>query len=145
VKNLGTRTGAGAAVAPLGVVWRETDFFFLAASALNPSKIAAAISRKAMKYLAVVFIGSIVLFVSEERIGCIAPSQLARPAEDIRAFQRITKFATGDDAKIPRMFVFGEKVGAYTMNNLGDHRFNTVDVWESRFIRSYFKTLFDKH
>jgi hypothetical protein len=46
-------------VAAAGGVRRTADFFFLAASALRPNKIAAAIRRKAMGYLAVVFIASI--------------------------------------------------------------------------------------
>jgi hypothetical protein len=43
------------------------------------------------------------------------------------------------------MFIFNQKVGAYTLNAIGDSRFNTVDVWESRFIRSYFVDMFEKN
>ena len=58
---------------------------------------------------------------------------------DIR---RIVKQATGQDELIPRMFIFGPKVGAYTLNTIGNHNYNTIDVWEARFIRSYFKGMF---
>ena len=61
---------------------------------------------------------------------------------DIR---RIVKQATGQDELIPRMFIFGPKVGAYTLNAVGNHNFNTIDVWEARFIRSYFKGMFKKN
>ena len=60
---------------------------------------------------------------------------VAKPG-DIR---RIVKQATGQDELIPRMFIFGPKVGAYTLNAVGNHNYNTIDVWEARFIRSYFK------
>lgn len=61
---------------------------------------------------------------------------------DIR---RLVKAATGQDEMIPRMFIFGEKVGAYTLNALGDHRYSTIDIWESRLIRSQFKGMFKKN
>lgn len=64
------------------------------------------------------------------------------PVGDLGAIKDIVKEATGQDELIPRMFIFGKKVGAYTLNNIGDHRFNTVDLWESRFIRSYFQGMF---
>ena len=56
--------------------------------------------------------------------------------------KRIVKQATGQDELIPRMFIFGPKVGAYTLNTIGNHNYNTIDVWEARFIRSYFKGMF---
>ncbi|MDB4786290.1 hypothetical protein OAG36_01000, partial [bacterium] len=59
--------------------------------------------------------------------------------------RRIVKSATGQDKLIPRMFIFGPKVGAYTLNAIGRHNFNTIDVWEARFIRSYFKGMFSKN
>jgi len=62
---------------------------------------------------------------------------------DPGAIKEAVRFATGQDEKIPRMFAFGKKVGAYTLNNLGDSRYNTVDVWESRFIKSYFKGMLE--
>jgi hypothetical protein len=59
--------------------------------------------------------------------------------------KRIVKSATGQDKLIPRMFIFGPKVGAYTLNAIGRHNYNTIDVWEARFIRSYFKGMFSKN
>jgi len=59
--------------------------------------------------------------------------------------KRIVKAATGQDEMIPRMFIFGPKVGAYTLNAIGRHNYNTIDVWEARFIRSYFKGMFSKN
>lgn len=64
-------------------------------------------------------------------------------AQHIGSIREIVKNATGQSALIPRMFIFGRKVGAYTLNSLGDHRYNTTDVWEARFIRSYFPRLFE--
>ena len=64
---------------------------------------------------------------------------------DIGAIKKLVKTATGQDELIPRMFIFGKKVGAYTLNLTGDSRFTTIDVWESRFIRSYFDYLFEKN
>lgn len=51
--------------------------------------------------------------------------------------------ATGQDELVPRVFVFGPKVGSYVMNNLGYLNYTTIDIWESRFIRSYFKGMLD--
>jgi hypothetical protein len=59
--------------------------------------------------------------------------------------KRIVKSATGQDKLIPRMFIFGPKVGAYTLNAIGRHNYNTIDVWEARFIRSYFRGMFSKN
>ena len=59
--------------------------------------------------------------------------------------KRIVKAATGQDKLIPRMFIFGPKVGAYTLNAIGRHNYNTIDVWEARFIRSYFRGMFSKN
>lgn len=61
---------------------------------------------------------------------------------DIGAIKGLVRMATGQDQLIPRMFIFGPKVGAYTLNMTGDSRYNTVDIWESRFIRSYFTGMF---
>ena len=66
----------------------------------------------------------------------------AGAVSDIGNIRDLVKQATGQDTKIPRMFIFGQKVGAYTLNALGDEQYTTVDIWESRFIRSYFKELF---
>ena len=55
----------------------------------------------------------------------------------------VGKAATGQDALIPRSFLFGPKVGAYIRNLQGDSTFTTIDVWEARHARSYFKGLFD--
>ena len=63
---------------------------------------------------------------------------------DIGAIQDLVEMATGQRDLIPRMFIFGKKVGAYTLNMAGDSRYNTIDVWESRFIRSYFNGLFSE-
>jgi len=65
-------------------------------------------------------------------------------ASDIGAIQDLVEMATGQRDLIPRMFIFGKKVGAYTLNMAGDSRYNTIDVWESRFIRSYFDGLFSE-
>ena len=65
--------------------------------------------------------------------------------ENIGHIRNLVRQATGQDETIPRMFIFGEKVGAYTLNTLGDHRYNTIDVWESRFIRSYFDGMFEQN
>lgn len=66
-------------------------------------------------------------------------------AKAMEPIKHTVRLATGQDKLIPRMFAFGKKVGAYTLNNLGDHRYNTVDVWESRFIKSYFKNMLEKN
>jgi hypothetical protein len=58
--------------------------------------------------------------------------------------RKIVMQATGQDKQIPRAFIFGPKVGAFTMNALGRYEYNTIDVWESRFIRSYFRGMFDQ-
>ena len=63
---------------------------------------------------------------------------------DMKAIKSLVKDATGQDEKIPRMFIFGKKVGAYTLNLVGQHNYTTIDVWESRFVRSYFEGLFEK-
>jgi len=60
------------------------------------------------------------------------------------AIATTVKTATGQDSKFPRVFVFGPKVGSYVMNNLGYLNYTTVDIWESRFIRSYFKGMLDE-
>ena len=61
-----------------------------------------------------------------------------------KAVQHTTEAATGQKDLVPRMFAFGNKAGAYTLNHLGDFRYNTTDKWESRFIRSYFPSMFEK-
>ncbi len=61
------------------------------------------------------------------------------------AIKSLVKEATGQDELIPRMFIFGKKIGSYTLNLTGDSRYTTIDVWESRFIRSYFEGLFEKN
>jgi hypothetical protein len=67
------------------------------------------------------------------------------PVKDIAAIKSLVKQATGQDQKIPRMFIFGKKIGAYTLNLTGNSKYTTIDVWESRFIRSYFNGLFEKN
>ena len=64
---------------------------------------------------------------------------------NIGAIKSLVKQATGQDQEIPRMFIFGKKIGAYTLNLAGDPRYTTIDVWESRFIRSYFNNLFERN
>jgi hypothetical protein len=56
----------------------------------------------------------------------------------------VVRHATGQEEKIPRMMYLGKKVGAYTLNSLGDHRYNTIDRWEGRYIKSYFKGLLER-
>jgi hypothetical protein len=58
--------------------------------------------------------------------------------------KQVVKEATGQDQLIPRMFVFGHKVGAYTLNHTGDDRYTTTDIWEGRFVRSHFPEMFKK-
>ncbi|MDT8322097.1 MAG: hypothetical protein RQ826_16400, partial [Xanthomonadales bacterium] len=60
----------------------------------------------------------------------------------IGQIRALTMAATGQDKLVPRAFIFGSKVGAYTLNTMGDGRFTTIDIWESRFIRSYFADMF---
>ena len=62
---------------------------------------------------------------------------------NIGNIRALVKMATGQDKLIPRMFIFGQKVGAYTLNAVGDERFTTVDIWESRYIRSFFSGMFE--
>ena len=57
--------------------------------------------------------------------------------------KQVVKQATGQDKLIPRMFMFGPKVGSYSMNTLGNVEYTTTDIWESRFIRSYFKGMLE--
>lgn len=64
---------------------------------------------------------------------------------NIGNIRNLVRQATGQDELIPRMFIFGQKVGAYTLNAIGDGRFTTVDIWEGRFIRSYFEGMFAKN
>jgi hypothetical protein len=61
---------------------------------------------------------------------------------DIGKIREVVMQATGQDELIPRMFIFGPKVGAYTLNTTGDDRFTTTDIWEARFIRSHFPEMF---
>jgi len=63
---------------------------------------------------------------------------------DKKDIKRNVESATGQDKLIPRMFVFGPKIGAYSLNLTGNRKYTTIDIWESRFIRSYFKGLFEK-
>jgi hypothetical protein len=64
----------------------------------------------------------------------------------IASIRQVVAAATGqkvglgknDTMQYPRAMLYGPKVGAYLLNSLGDSRFQTVDIWESRFIRSYF-------
>lgn len=56
--------------------------------------------------------------------------------------REIVRQGTGQDIQIPRMFMFGPKVGAYTLNLNGESQFTTTDIWESRMIRSYFEGMF---
>jgi hypothetical protein len=51
------------------------------------------------------------------------------------------KHATGQTESIPRMFVFGPKVGSYILNRMGNHRYQTIDVWESRLARFYMSNI----
>lgn len=60
----------------------------------------------------------------------------------IGKIRKVVMEATGQDQLIPRMFVFGSKVGAYTLNTTGDDRFTTTDIWEARYVRSHFPEMF---
>jgi hypothetical protein len=64
--------------------------------------------------------------------------------KDVNAIKSLVEESTGQRELIPRMFIFGKKVGAYTLNLTGDRSYTTIDVWESRFIRSYFEGLFEE-
>jgi len=59
--------------------------------------------------------------------------------KQVRQIKDTVQAATGQSEQIPRMFVFGPKLGAYAMNHLGRSEYTTIDVWESRFWRSFFK------
>jgi hypothetical protein len=61
------------------------------------------------------------------------------------AIKSLVKSATGQDELVPRFFIFNKKIGAYTMNLSGDPRYTTIDIWESRFIRSYFDGLYEEN
>ena len=62
---------------------------------------------------------------------------------EVGKVKEVVKAATGQSDLIPRMFIFGPKVGAYTLNTSGDDRFTTTDIWEGRFIRSHFPSMFE--
>jgi GNAT superfamily N-acetyltransferase len=62
---------------------------------------------------------------------------------EVGKVKEVVKAATGQSNLIPRMFIFGPKVGAYTLNTSGDDRFTTTDIWEGRFIRSHFPSMFE--
>ena len=64
--------------------------------------------------------------LGEESRGTTAAPTEAAPEREIQ------------QAQIPGTFAFGPKVGEYILALLGDSRYATVDVWESRFARSYF-------
>ena len=64
---------------------------------------------------------------------------------NIPSIRSLVEQATGQDELIPRFFIFNKKIGAYTMNLSGDPRYTTIDVWESRFIGSYFDGLFQEN
>ena len=59
--------------------------------------------------------------------------------KQVRQIKDTVRAATGQAEEIPRLFIFGPKVGAYAMNMLGQDAYTTVDTWESRFWRSLFK------
>ena len=62
---------------------------------------------------------------------------------DAGKIRQVVQSATGQSELIPRMFIFGPKVGAYTLNTSGDDRYTTTDIWEGRFIRSHFPAMFN--
>jgi hypothetical protein len=64
---------------------------------------------------------------------------------EVGKVRRVVEYASGTSDVVPRLFMFGPKVGAYTMNALGDSRYTTVDLWESRFIRAQFKGMFEEN
>lgn len=66
------------------------------------------------------------------------------PVGDIGKVRAVVQEATGQEDQLPRMFIFGPKVGAYTLNSTGDDRFTTTDIWEARFIRSHFPQMFQQ-
>ena len=66
-------------------------------------------------------------------------------AGDIGDIKGLVMQATGQDVLIPRMFIFGKKIGAFTQNLLGDYNYTTIDRWEARLVRSYFEGMFDKN
>mgnify|MGYP003123106046 CR=1 FL=1 len=53
--------------------------------------------------------------------------------------------ATGQDTLIPRAFVFGPKVGPFILNGTGNLNYTTIDIWESRLTRSFFKGLLSNY
>ena len=66
-------------------------------------------------------------------------------AGDIGDIKGLVMQATGQDVLIPRMFIFGKKIGAFTQNLLGDYNYTTIDRWEARLVRSYIEGMFDKN
>lgn len=62
---------------------------------------------------------------------------------DIGACELNSKLAGNEDGKIPCGFIFGAKVGSYVLNLLGEHKYTTVDIWDSRLVKSYFPELWD--
>ena len=62
---------------------------------------------------------------------------------DIGGSRKVVMEATGQDKLVPRAFIFGQKVGSYTLNSLGYDKFTTTDIWEGRFIRSHFPHMFE--
>ena len=62
---------------------------------------------------------------------------------EVGIIKGLVEDATVQSEMIPRMFFLGPKIGAYTLNLMGNPKYQTVDVWESRFIRSYYDNMFD--
>lgn len=64
------------------------------------------------------------------------------PADIKREIQDTVWTAEGQEELYPRTFIFGPKVGAYALNRMSaaderNKKYNTMDVWESRFWRYY--------
>jgi hypothetical protein len=64
------------------------------------------------------------------------------PQSDKSAILDTVWTAEGQQDMVPRTFLFGPKVGAYMLNRMADldarnADYNTMDVWESRFWRSF--------
>ena len=75
-----------------------------------------------------------------KRAGGVYKGKIATLTDEAY-IRKIVSVATGQDEQIPRMFMFGPKVGAYTLNLNGLDQFTTTDIWEARFVRSYFADL----
>lgn len=53
--------------------------------------------------------------------------------------KEVVESATNQRERIPVGMMFGQKVGAYVLNGLGNREFITTDIWEARLARTFYK------